>query len=370
MSSENTSTTPFETASCADSTTVAPKNDSLQRRSSCSPRLSSLHKAVELAQGAEATEKNARKLKAGDADAVCKIGTSATHRTVDKSSEQACYRCGGTNHVASVCRFKDTICHKCKKKGHLAKVCRGGGRGRTQNHPTSEQRKSTHTVQESAIHAEEEPANFTLFRVGEARSHGPIVVTVEVNQQPLEMELDTGAAVCIISTSTKDQMFTYVPLISTSTILTTYTGEQMAVAGKMEVEVRYGEQSAVITLHVVEGVGANLLGRDWLGVLKLDWASIRMTSVDSSQKRVEALLHKYQEVFKEALGKMKTFEASLRLKPEAKPRFHKARSVPFALKEAIERELDHLEAAGIVEKVTHSKWTAPIVPVPKEDPLW
>ena len=171
--------------------------------------------------------------------------------------------------------------------------------------PVSRGSQLTHTVQESAIHAEEEPANFTLFRVGEARSHGPIVVTVEVNQQPLEMELDTGAAVCIISTSTKDQMFTYVPLISTSTILTTYTGEQMAVAGKMEVEVRYGEQSAVITLHVVEGVGANLLGRDWLGVLKLDWASIRMTSVDSSQKRVEALLHKYQEVFKEALGKMK-----------------------------------------------------------------
>ena len=216
-------------------------------------------KAVELAQGAEAAEKNARKLKAGDADAVCKIGTSATHKTTDRSSERACYRCGGTNHVASVCRFKDTICHKCKKKGHLAKVCRGVGRGRTQNHPTSEQRKSTHTVQESAIHAEEKPANFTLFGVGEARSHGPIVVTVEVNQQPLEMELDTGAAVSIISTSTKDQIFPSVPLISTSTILTTYT-----------------------------------------------------------------------------------------------------------LKEAIERELDHLEAAGIVEKVTHSKWAAPIVPVPKE----
>ena len=113
--------------------------------------------------------------------------------------------------------------------------------------------------------SKQEPANFTLFRVGEARSHGPIVVTVEVNQQPLEMELDTGAAVSIISTSTKDQMFPSVPLISTSTILTTYTGEQMAVAGKMEVEVRYGEQSAVLTLHVVEGVGANLLGRDWLG---------------------------------------------------------------------------------------------------------
>ena len=62
---------------------------------------------------------------------------------------------------------------------------------------------------------------------------------------------------------------------------------------------------------------------------------------------------------------MNTFEASLQLKPEATPKFCKARSVPFAMKEAIEAELDSLERAGVVEKVTHSKWAAPVVHVPK-----
>ena len=37
------------------------------------------------------------------------------------------------------------------------------------------------------------------------------------------------------------------------------------------------------------------------------------------------------------------------------------------MKEAIEAELDRLERAGVVEKVTHSKWAAPVVPVPKGD---
>ena len=35
-----------------------------------------------------------------------------------------------------------------------------------------------------------------------------------------------------------------------------------------------GGQGAILCLHVVEGEGASLLGRDCLGVLKLDWASI------------------------------------------------------------------------------------------------
>ena len=59
--------------------------------------------------------------------------------------------------------------------------------------------------------------------------------------------------------------------------------------------------------------------------------------------------------------------ACLQLKPGFRPKFHKARPVPFALKQSIERELDHLEGEGIIEKVTHSQWAAPVVPVPKGD---
>ena len=55
------------------------------------------------------------------------------------------------------------------------------------------------------------------------------------------------------------------------------------------------------------------------------------------------------------------------MKENATPRFYKARSVPFAIKEAIELELDRLEDAGILKKVDYSEWAAPIVAVPKKD---
>ena len=43
------------------------------------------------------------------------------------------------------------------------------------------------------------------------------------------------------------------------------------------------------------------------------------------------------------------------------PVFHRPRPVPFAVKDAIDRELQHLEKAGITEKVLHSEWAAPVV---------
>ena len=35
-----------------------------------------------------------------------------------------CYRCGGNNHHAQKCNFKDFACNFCQIKGHLEKVCR------------------------------------------------------------------------------------------------------------------------------------------------------------------------------------------------------------------------------------------------------
>ena len=47
--------------------------------------------------------------------------------------------------------------------------------------------------------------------------------------------------------------------------------------------------------------------------------------------------------------------------------FFKPRPIPYAIREAMENELDRLESIGIIEKVEHSDWAAPIVPVPKGD---
>ena len=64
---------------------------------------------------------------------------------------------------------------------------------------------------------------------------------------------------------------------------------------------------------------------------------------------------------------MRHIKASLTLKPDAKPRFCRPRSVPFSIKPKVGQELDRLEEEGVLQKVDHSVWAAPIVTVPKRD---
>ena len=74
-------------------------------------------------------------------------------------------------------------------------------------------------------------------------------------------------------------------------------------------------------------------------------------SVQSFPKApVEVLLSQYAAVFQERFGEINTFTATLHLKEGTRSKFYKARPVPFALKEAIERDLDRLQKAGIVKK--------------------
>ena len=55
-------------------------------------------------------------------------------------------------------------------------------------------------------------------------------------------------------------------------------------------------------------------------------------------------------MFQDELGTMKTIKAELKLKENATPKFHRLRTVPLALRGAVERELNRLEEKGNFEK--------------------
>ena len=74
-------------------------------------------RAVEIAQGIEAVERDTIQLHAS--------GTGVAGTAVGKMNlSHACHHCGRKNHTLKDCRYQDSVCHKCQKKGHLASVCR------------------------------------------------------------------------------------------------------------------------------------------------------------------------------------------------------------------------------------------------------
>ena len=116
---------------------------------------------------------------------------------------------------------------------------------------------------------------------------------------------------------------------------------------------------------VVKGPGLNILGRDWLQVVKLNWQNI--FKIQEENPQLQSILDAHGDVFSEGLGTLKGTTAKIYVDPEATPKFMKACPVPYALKAKVELELDRLQRENIISPVDFSEWAAPIVPVVKQD---
>ena len=97
--------------------------------------------------------------------------------------------------------------------------------------------------------------------------------------------------------------------------------------------------------------------------IKLDWRQIHHVH----SPNLQSLLSRYPLVFQKRLGTLKGFKANIYVHSDTVPRFHPARSVPFALRDRVECELKLLQEEGTLEPVDISEWAAPIVAVLKSD---
>lgn len=338
-----------------------------------------LEQALEISLGMEAASQKARELK-------------GTHRAQAVMAVQTpgprCGRCGRRNHDQSECKFRNATCHKCWKVGHIAPMCKSKASPQrpvsavqSKPKPTNYVDATPNTTAGDSTSDNTSGDNTTEPCVGPPQTEAlfvvrgtvtsPYLVEVKVNGHPLTMEVDSGAAVSLATEAAVAPLMSSAQLQPSSTVLKTYTGDQIPVKGVLTVDVEYGQQQRPnLSLLVVPGNGPCLLGRDWLGMLQLDWRNIRHVTPHPAatlEKRVEGLLQCYPEVFAETLGTITPFMAKLSVNPEAPPKFFKPRPVPFALRDRVGSELDRLEREGVLERTSYSEWAAPVVVVPKQD---
>ena len=102
----------------------------------------------------------------------------------------------------------------------------------------------------------------------------PLKIQLELDGATVPFEVDTGAAVTIISQHTKQKFLPKVRLKPSQVTLQTYTVQPMKVLGELHVNVKYGTHDGIHELFVVEGSGPNLMGRSWLFYIQLDWQSL------------------------------------------------------------------------------------------------
>jgi hypothetical protein len=178
----------------------------------------------------------------------------------------------------------------------------------------------------------------------------PYTIKLSLNKNLITFEIDTGSGITIISQETYNSHFSDIPLTPTTAVIKTYSKESLSILGKIKVDVTCNEKVYTnLRVFVLEGSGVNLLGRNWLNVIKLNWNLIinlgitswikNSTFINPSSENNESTerrkasreLTKLHEDFSGVLDQIRGYQA-----------MHHARTTPFALEEALKMEFQLL----------------------------
>ena len=302
-----------------------------------------------------------------------------------KKSFPKCFHCGSV-HDHNFCKFKNAKCYVCSNRGHISSVCpskESSGQNsrpfnkhfrpqpqnyqpqsqnyRQNQHQNQHQRHRNHNLTEGGNEQSYTEEAYTLYKLSSRTD--PIRDTFVVDGVEINMEIDTGASLTVISEATHDKLFRNKTLCDAEETLLTYTGQPVDILGYFEACVEYKTQTYTLPIVVVKGNTPTLVDRNWLEYLKLDWH--RLFKIYSPE--LKDLIAQYSDVFRPELGKFTDCELSLLVEDSVHPRFFKARPLPYALRERVDQELDRLIRLGVITPVKQSNWAAPVVPVVKSD---
>ena len=237
------------------------KNNRIQRRLLSEEKLT-LKRAIEIAVGLELAELNLATIDSchNNNSVINKIdytrhnkrkeeeiGSKVEHSRNDKYKLK-CTGCGNNGHEVDKCRWKKCKCYTCGKLGHLKYKC--------------PHKETNYLTQE----ADDEELIYSMFTV-ETKEDGVMTTTLRFNDISCTLQVDTGAAVSIISEKTMKELWKpskQPKLLSSSVKLRTFTNELIPVMGRIDVKTDEGKY---IKLYVVRGSVPNIAGRDLIKLL-------------------------------------------------------------------------------------------------------
>ena len=297
-----------------------------------------LPKAIEIASGMETAEKNSMRFHESVASSSEVVGLVKRNR---ERKSNFCFRCSKTNHTNNECYFKETECFMCGETGHIRRRCPkrverlAKFKGKTGN-----QSSSVYELQCEESEEDDEPSHgrMNMLKIDDPKSGDSIEIQTRLNGKTLNMVLDTGACVSVISLKLYRDLFDNIPLRKSTIKLRAFNGQPLKVEGAIDVVVEYDNQRAKLPLYVLKVAGPALFGRNWLRHIKLNWHHISSITLENKnyEAKLQALIQN-TSIFHESLGTVKGVQAHLKMKAEAVPKFLKPRKVPYAMKEKTEK---------------------------------
>ena len=175
----------------------------------------------------------------GDSPAQPQINRTGATPSNSGQSVPTCYRCGIRGHAVSKCQVdKNIICHYCQKKGHMQRACKSKNKGVAPTSDTGTQRpksrcriKPVGRVEEESDSDDSKDSPLCLVE-SKGVVHSPLIkVKVKLDNCVVNMAVDTGAAMSLMSQTTFQGLWPGRGLQPSQVRLRAYTREQIPVVG-------------------------------------------------------------------------------------------------------------------------------------------
>ena len=292
---------------------------------------------------------------------------------------KTCQGCGASPHQGGrrQCPAFNATCHTCNKVGHLAQVCRG----RRAVRGAEPAARGVYTDPQG----DEPPPQIHASRAFEPAPTISIHMSSLNGQSMVKVLPDSGADISVAGRDLLEHLHELPGnLLPSNVTPRAVNGTKMHPLGKIPVTLSLGAHQYTDDVYIYPEVAGTLISWKAAKGLKIlpdsypnppspSPPQVAITDVSTPDHPTidhpTGIMSEYPHVFD---GNVKTMEGEkfhIALTDDAKPFcVHTPRTIPFAYRDKLQKELQLLQSQGIIEPVTEpTEWCAPIVVAPKKD---
>ena len=191
---------------------------------------------------------------------------------------------------------------------------------------------------------------------------------MEINGQPVEIKIDTGAKCNVITLDIFKRISRNEKIDKTRAVqLVAYGGDTLTTMGSVMFEVHLPSMSRNLEFRVVDKPVTPLLGLTDSLSLNLIQLHSQVHEVVTTDAFRAAILHEYKDLFRGDLGNIPFFY-KMRLDANVTPVVRPSRRIPLAMEESVKAELDRIVKIGAITSVSEpTEWVSQMVAAKKKD---
>ena len=207
-----------------------------------------------------------------------------------------------------------------------------------------------------------------LYVLGNLAHTNAPMATVNINDTPLRMLIDTGTSAGIMDETSFNQIQNHDTIDlqpPQKRIYANGSESQLNVLGQFAADISTGTKQVESMICVLRGNYGSLLGCNT--AQSLDLIDIKVNQVGSQQQINNELITQFPTLFN-GISKLKNTQVQLHIDDSVTPVAQQVRRIPFHLRRQVSEEITKLEEQGIIEKVKGATpWVSPVVAIPKNN---